>query len=266
MNRNRAVAGILFSLLFLLSSCSHSPLHAGQYELTKWKRGIKIRPLFQNGREMHLWFYEWNIFDAFEKGERTQGRWHFDTRISDKGRSAVISDDALNLTVRTNETGADLLLTVVNNSDHDWGEWAAIIPCLSPGPAPGSRKIWRKPRTTEFINHKSSYLTPTGTWEQLRGREIHFNQTFPADRPFEFSEDWPTADPPASEGILLRESNDGTWIAGIAWNDFVAVQGHNPWDCLHVAVRVGPLKRGMSKTIQGRIILAPKSVIENQKS
>ena len=35
---------------------------------------------------------------------------------------------------------------------------------------------------------------------------------------------WPTAEPNARAGLLIRESNDGRWVTGIAWEDYVSVQ------------------------------------------
>jgi hypothetical protein len=237
-----------------------SPLNLGEYRLARWKRGVTIRPLFQSGREMTLWFYEWNLFDAFEPGELTQGYWKFDVRIRDEGRSALISseDRGVNLAITTSARGADLVLTVTNKTDHTWGENAAIVPCLSPGPAHGAPKILRRPRTTAFLNTRTWYLSAAGL-ERMQGREVHFarDARLPANREYAFSDRWPPSDTPAERGLLVRESNDSTWIAGIEWEDFVTVQAHNPWDCMHVGIRVGPLAPGETKTIRGRIMLSP---------
>ena len=46
-------------------------------------------------------------------------------------------------------------------------------------------------------------------------------------------------------------------VAGIAWKDFLSAQGHNPRKCMHLSVRVGPLARGESKTVRGRVYLFP---------
>jgi hypothetical protein len=54
---------------------------------------------------------------------------------------------------------------------------------------------------------------------------------------------------------MIRESTDGEYVTGIAWEDFISVQGHNPWCCMHLSIRVGALKKGESKTIRGRIYL-----------
>ncbi|MHC4631872.1 MAG: hypothetical protein ACYS9C_11470, partial [Planctomycetota bacterium] len=70
-----------------------------------------------------------------------------------------------------------------------------------------------------------------------------------------FSQKWPTSDRNAVSGLMVRESVDGKWVAGIAWVDFLSAQGHNPRKCAHLSVRVGPLKCGQSKTVRGKIYL-----------
>jgi hypothetical protein len=42
---------------------------------------------------------------------------------------------------------------------------------------------------------------------------------------------------------------------GIAWDSFLSAQGHNPVRCMHLSVRVGPLRRGETKTVHGKIYL-----------
>ena len=61
----------------------------------------------------------------------------------------------------------------------------------------------------------------------------------------------------AGAGLLLRESEDGRWVTGIAWDDYLSVQGHNPWNCMHACIRVGPLKPKQSKTVRGKLYLLP---------
>ena len=75
------------------------------------------------------------------------------------------------------------------------------------------------------------------------------------DGAFVFSGKWPTARPDATGGLILRESMDGAWVSGMAWNDFLSVQAHNPWQCMHLAPRVGPLKPGETRSIRGKIYL-----------
>jgi len=59
----------------------------------------------------------------------------------------------------------------------------------------------------------------------------------------------------STRGLIIRESTDGQWVAGIEWDDFLSCQGHNPWQCMHLCVKVGPLKKGETKTIHGKIHL-----------
>jgi hypothetical protein len=46
-------------------------------------------------------------------------------------------------------------------------------------------------------------------------------------------------------------------VAGIAWEAFLSAQGHNPWKCTHLAVRIGPLRPGQTRSVRGKIYLLP---------
>ena len=35
----------------------------------------------------------------------------------------------------------------------------------------------------------------------------------------------------------------------------MTVQGHNPWECMHLSVNVGPLKQGETRSIRGKVYL-----------
>jgi hypothetical protein len=59
----------------------------------------------------------------------------------------------------------------------------------------------------------------------------------------------------AKAGILIRESVEGDWVTAVGWADYLSVQGHNPWNCMHVCARVGPLKQKESRTVRGRLYL-----------
>ena len=117
-------------------------------------------------------------------------------------------------------------------------------------------------------NHEHTYFLGANGLDLIKGqypREIHFNHKYrPAimdwekerkDGKFVFAEKWPTSDRDAHAGLLVRESEDKKWTMGIAWESFISAQGHNPWKCMHLSVRVGPLKKGQTKTIHGRIYL-----------
>ena len=54
---------------------------------------------------------------------------------------------------------------------------------------------------------------------------------------------------------FIRESTDATWVTGIAWNRFLSAQGHNPWECMHLSARVGPLEPLQTRRVMGRIWL-----------
>ena len=237
--------------------------------IVEWERGIALESRTQKDMAMFLWFYEWNMFDAIRSGEHTIGRFEdFQRSVSSDGSEASVHNDQLQLAVKATDTGAELRMQVTNKSDHDWSALAAIIPCFSPGKVGGNLRERRgsaegllPPRNPEFANEKTFFLSNSGL-ELLQRRQIHFNgalrpQIDAATRngPFVFSEKWPTAAPDAAGGIMMRESNDGLWVSGVAWDDFLSVQGHNPWQCMHLAPRVGPMKQNETKTMRGRLYL-----------
>jgi hypothetical protein len=226
-------------------------------KLWEWERGIVVESREQKGLAVFLWFYEWNMFDAVTKGEHTPGTFKHPRKVNPKQTEAVIGRDGMQLTVKAAEGGADLTLTITNQSGHDWPAIAGIIPCFSPG------RSGDGPHTPAFANEKTYFLGPRGL-ELLQKREIHFNDQYrkaveavSRKGRFVFSDKWPTAEPDARGGILLRESTDGRWVAGIAWEDYLSVQGHNPWQCMHLCVRVGPLQQGATRTVRGKVYLFP---------
>ena len=125
-------------------------------------------------------------------------------------------------------------------------------------------------RTTIFLDekHVHTYFLGKNGLELIKGqypREIHFNNKYRTtimrwdkereDERFVFSEKWPTSERDAYAGLMVRESKDKQWVMGIAWESFLSAQGHNPWKCMHLSIRVGPLKKGEQKTIRGKIYL-----------
>jgi hypothetical protein len=241
-----------------LHACANPPPAPDSTRLRFWDRGVAVDPGLSSAPAMYLWFYEWNMFDAVLPGQHTLGR-RDSAKAIDPGAVEArldLREAGLILHSRARSDGAELVLDVTNRSGHDWPELAAIVPCFSPGMAPGGG-----PATPAFATERTWFVGPNGL-EPLRRREIHFNAEFrkavgerSRDGRFEWSDKWPEADPDAGAGLLLRESDDGAWVAGIAWEDFLSVQGHNPWRCMHLSVRVGPLARGQSRTIRGRIYL-----------
>jgi hypothetical protein len=253
------------------SGCSASRVGTGAFpqtpapnqgpllQLADWERGVSISAPHDDATlepmRMYLWFYEWNMFDAMSPGEHTAGRFDRFRREFSDDRHALLENDEMTLELRSGRGDVDLELTVHNRSQHDWPEPAAIIPCFNPSRG--------KETNHQFLGEDTWFVGPDGL-EQLIKRELHFNQelgpvlhALSPGREYAFSWKWPTAEPDAVAGILIRESLDRRWISGIAWERFLSVQGHNPWHCMHVAVQVGPLRRGESRTIRGKIYLFP---------
>ncbi|RPI24834.1 MAG: hypothetical protein EHM61_16020 [Acidobacteria bacterium] len=205
---------------------------------------------------MFLWLYEWNLFDAVQKGEHTHGDVLPKRVISVNQEEASVSSADIEFRLRAIEDGATIRLVITNRSDHDWPPLAAIIPCFNPGPAA------LRSRGFSDEEHTHTYFLGSEGLEPLGTREIHFrrelrpliDQLSPSGQ-FVFTHKWPTSLENAGGGILIREAEDAQWVTGIAWEDYVAVQGHNPWKCMHLAPRVGPLRRGETKTVRGRIYL-----------
>ena len=223
--------------------------------LFEWERGFAVQALQQTDMVIYLWFYEWHMFEAMTPGQHTRGTFELERSLSKDGRRGRIASDALTLSVAVAENGADLELTVRNLTDYDFPPIAAIIPCFNPGPA--------KTRNRQFANTNTCYLGPDGL-EKLVKREIHFNSGLRAlvdkeaqNGQYVWTPKWPLNKTNAVGGLMVRESTDGKWVCGIAWDDFLSAQEHNPWECMHLSIRVGPLKPGQSKTVRGKIYLFP---------
>ena len=239
--------------LFLSSGCSQPQPGVRLFE---WDRGIAVESREQPGMTMHLWFYEWHMFDAVDKGPHTHGEYEqFTRQVSEDQSEAVLTSDAMQLKARAVDDGAELVLSITNRSDHDWPDVAGIIPCFNPGP--------KRDPNEQFANTNTWFVGPEGLVRQEK-REIHFNAEQRASidsrsdqGAFVFSYKWPTSEVNAAAGLLLRESTDDQWVTGIAWERFLSAQGHNPWQCMHLCIRVGPLKRGETRTIRGRVYLFP---------
>ena len=113
------------------------------------------------------------------------------------------------------------------------------------------------------LEHERTYYVGKEGLALLKQREIHFNDRYreridrevDEDGKYVFSAKWPTDSDNAQIGAIIRESNDGGYVAGIAWDEFLSAQGHNPWTCMHLSVRVGPLAPDESVTRRGRIYL-----------
>jgi len=222
------------------------------------------------GMAVFYWFYEWNMFDAVAPGQHTQGTFHSSRTISPDRTQAVLELPGLRLSVGVVLDGAELQLRVANNTAHAWPALAGIIPCLSPGRlesaarTPAASTFYHVPLNTQLADpdRQRTYFLARQGLLPLTSRDIHFCEHLRAtvDRAsdqgrFVFTSKWPTSEVNAVAGLLIRESMDGQWVTGVGWEDFLSVQGHNPWNCLHACVRVGPLAPGQTKTIRGKLYL-----------
>jgi len=234
-------------------------------KLTRWERGVRLDSRPDPNQFAFLWFYEWHLFDAVAKGEHTPGSCNWEWHIDGDGAEARMDAEWLRLHVRATENGADLSLEISNNTGHDWPSIAAIIPCFNPGDP-------RNPSTRNALflddGHVHTYFRGKDGLEPIKGtlpREIHFNHDCRSsvmtwaedngDGGFVFDEKWPTSDRDAYAGIMIRESDDKRYVMGIAWDSFLSAQGHNPWNCMHLSIKVGPLARGEKRTIRGKMYL-----------
>ena len=234
-------------------------------KLSRWARGIRIESRFDPNAFAFFWFYEWHLFDAVKRSEHTSGSWDWEWNVDEAGTSAFMSGEWLKLRMRTTENGAKLDLEITNSSAHDWPSLAAMIPCLNPGDP-------KKPseRNCLFLDERNlqTYFHGKDGLELIKGRfprEIHFNYQCRnalmawnkerEDGKFVFDEKWPTSERDACGGLMVRESRDERYVMGIAWESFLSAQGHNPWNCMHLSIKVGPLERGKKKTIGGNIYL-----------
>lgn len=224
-------------------------------ELFEWERGLALRSRAKHEPlAMHLWFYEWRLFDALERGELTAARYDWPRRVASDGQSASIEAEMLRLEARVEGDAVELELLVTNTSDHDWPEHAALIACFNPGP----------PQTQpyEMGHHKSTWFIGPQGLERLGDRDFHFRSSLRAglerlspELEFDFSPRWRSSERDDHGGLLVRTSQSGRWSCGVAWEDWLGVQAHNPWLCMHIATRVGPLARGAARSVRGRLVL-----------
>jgi len=220
--------------------------------LEEWERGIAVRSLEREGMDMYLWFYEWNLFDAFEQGETSPGTYELERWVSPDGLRASVISERLSLELSVDGDGVALELTATNLTDRSWPRIAAVIPCFNPGPA--------EVRNQELAHHHATWYVGASGLERVLAHELHFDRDLRGealarsqDGVFGFSGKWPTSELDAVAGLVLRESRDQSFVTGIAWEEFLTIQAHNPWQCMHLSVRLGPLAPGETKTVRGRI-------------
>lgn len=258
---------ILISIFFHSKSFAQGQKDDDLLMLTEWNRGIKLQSRNDTAGYAYLRFYEWNLFNAVKEGEHTPGSESWKWIINDHHTLAQMDAQWLMLSIKATENGADMFLHITNAMDYDWPEIAAIIPCLNPGGANSETQVKRNPIFLDE-KHENTFFLGSAGLELLNGqypREIHFAHEF---RPeimtwkkelqngnFVFSNKWPTSKQDAYAGLMVRESSDHKWVMGIAWESFLSAQGHNPWNCMHLSIKVGPLNKGQTKTIRGKIYL-----------
>lgn len=230
----------------------------------EWERGLGLRVGELRSTEMYMWIYEWNMFEAMQAGQHTHGSYQWPRRISSDAKEGVVDSPAMTLTIRAVPDGAELTLRVTNMTTAVWPDVAGIIPCWNPGMVAGTNPSMPVSQDQNFADpwRQKSYFVSSDGLSPLASRALHFHSAYrgAAERlaeggRFSFSNKWPTSGVDAAAGVLIRESEDGKWVTGVAWEDVLAVQGHNPWNCLHVCVRLGALKPGESRTVRGRLYL-----------
>jgi hypothetical protein len=233
-------------------------------EIGRWNLGVSLSSRTDPEALVYFRFYEWHLFDAVVVGDHTRGIDDWEWDISPDGGEASIQADWMQVNVRTVDDGAEIALSVTNHTDHDWPQIAAIIPCLG-----AEYARYGLPASPAFFDdgHERTYYLGTDGLDLLRAREIHYaapwvetvlDRSPRGDGAFEaISHKWPHSDRAATAGLMVRESADRRWVTGVAWQDFLSAQGHNPRRCMHLSVRVGPLARGETKSVKGKIYLMP---------
>jgi hypothetical protein len=267
MHKGKLVRTMLVTQFVLSSACmaAQSTNTDRLMKLTEWERGVKVESRADKAGFAYFWFYEWHLFDAVAKGEHTHGTHEWQWNVNAKGTLAQMDSPGLKMKVKAAENGAVLTLDVTNTTDYDWPEIAAIIPCFNPG-----NPVKPQEQNPIFLDkgHEHTFFLGAGGLDLIKGqypREIHFNHKYRRaimawdkerkDGKFVFDKKWPTSGRDAHAGLLVRESQDKKRTMAIAWEAFLSAQGHNPWRCMHLSIRVGPLMKGQSKTIRGRIYL-----------
>ena len=265
-------SGYLFiGLLLLVLAGGCSLQNENRLTLDEWERGFVISPGENQEMKMFLWFYEWHLFDAVKPGIHTHGYgrpgdWSIFTRSINESRAeGFMEKNDMRLDVVSVDDDIEMVLTIRNTSNHDWPEIAAIIPCFNPGPPPNRSADGLFRRTDLFIDMDSTHTYFIGPEEitPLNNRSIHFSHLLRPQvekvrresGPFIFDGKWPTSPVDAYKSLMVRESLDGKWVTGIAWENCLSAQGHNPWQCMHLSILVGPLKQGEKKEIRGKIYL-----------
>lgn len=226
-----------------------------------WGEGVVIRR--RDGPRVFFRFYEFNLFGAVREGPFTKGDKELPHTATADGSEASITypDHGVTIELEAAETGVDLSLTVENRTGRDWPDLATLDPCLNPG-----RDETNAPLVPELFDEEQrhTYYYGSSGLATLDGRTLHVHEDYydaVADAREEFppSEDlpwtWCDAADTSTKPLLVRESPDGTVSTGIAWEDALGAQGHNPWNCMHLMVKVGPVPAGERSQVRGKIYL-----------
>ena len=264
-NSRRGRVGEMILLLVAMLTNARVAM-ADSPRIFEWERGFGLRVPGEPAADMYFWIYEWNMFEAMQRGQHTKGAYQLPRKLKGEGTEAIVDSAALRLVLRAVADGAELELRVTNTTADTWPAIAGIIPCWNPGMVAGTNPSMPDPLNRNFADpsRQKTFFLSAGGLTPLTSRALHFNSVFrrEADRvgsatdgQFAFSYKWPTSDVDATAGLLVRESEDGRWVTGIAWEEYLSVQGHNPWNCMHACVRVGPLRPGESRTVRGRLYL-----------
>ena len=228
-------------------------------EITPERRGLNVRPRGSLKRHMHLWFWEWNVFDAIAPGVITSADETYFSDAPNEDRAALDKPaPGVKLTATQALHGVDLVLEVRNTTTRDWPALASLVPCFHPG-WPGNRSKVFDTRRTWFYGTRG--LEPIA--DSYAPRALHFNRALHGrvdrrmgDERLSWTNRWPTSRRDATRGLVVRESRKRANVAtGIAWERFLFVQANNPKRGMHLAVRVGPLASGEKRTIRGKIYL-----------
>ncbi len=243
--------------------------------LVSWGKGVSFHPENNTEMELFYWFSEHNIFRAVKDEIHSMaGAQSLD--ISNNGKAADSKPNrssGMQLSIVSTNGCLDMLLTVTNKSEHDWPEIAAIIPCLSPNlirrendtqpkvrmNGDGENFVPTKFSTPNMVNNNTFIVTSNGL-QQLHLRELHYCDSYREEMDIELNgealkDNWPLNEENFSKGVMIRESTDGVYVVGMAWEEAISVQGHNPYCCMHLSIRVGGLAPGESKTIRGKTYL-----------
>ena len=192
--------------------------------LFEWGKGIGVESRLQRDMTAFLWFYEWNMFHARQKGIHTSGSHLFKREVSKDGNRAVIRAPDMTLTMKAGKDSVELSLEIKNRTDHPWPAIAGIIPCFNPGAPKGQAKRFSIAKLNPQLDNRNTWYFGGDGLSKLDKREIHFNSALrkqidaaSTDGTHPFSFKWPTSEKNAHAGLLIRESTDGHWVTGIAW-------------------------------------------------